>query len=132
MFRQAITAVAVALSVTAASAQELSREAIEEATFAEGDTLPTADQRSPLVFKLQVLLDRSRISPGILDGYYGANVEVALRAFADDAGLEPDRNLDAEVWERLGGNDVDVLREYEITEEDVDGPFVEEIPNSFE
>ena len=132
MFRQVITAVAVALSVTAASAQELSRAAIEDATFAEGEALPSADQRSPLVFKLQVLLDRSRISPGILDGYYGTNVEVAVRAFADNAGLGPDRNLDAEVWERLGGNDVDVLRAYEITEEDVDGPFVDEIPDSFE
>ena len=132
MIRQAITAVAVAMSVTAASAQELSREAIEEATFAEGDTLPSADQRSPLVFKLQVLLDRSRVSPGILDGYYGMNVEVALRTFTDQAGLEPASDLDAEVWERLGGNDVDVLTEYEITEEDVDGPFVDEIPDSFE
>ena len=132
MFRQAITAVAVALSVSAASAQELSREAIEQATFAEGDALPSTDQRSPLVFKLQVLLDRSRISPGIVDGYYGMNVEVAVRTFAEHAGLELDGALDAEVWERLGGNDGEVLTDYTITEDDVDGPFVEEIPDSFE
>jgi lipoprotein-anchoring transpeptidase ErfK/SrfK len=132
MFRQAITAVAVALSVTAASAQELSREAIENATFAEGDALPSADRQSPLGFKLQVLLDRARISPGILDGYYGMNVEVAVRTFAEREGLEPEGDLDIEVWEALGGGDEDVLREYEITEDDVDGPFVDEIPGSFE
>ena len=132
MLRQAITAVAVALSVTAASAQELSREAIEDATFAEGDALPSADEQTPLGFKLQVLLDRARISPGILDGYYGMNVEVAVRTFAEREGLEPDRELDAEVWEALGGDDEEVLREYEITEDDVDGPFVDEIPGSFE
>ncbi|MFW6076983.1 MAG: peptidoglycan-binding domain-containing protein, partial [Hyphomicrobiales bacterium] len=132
MLRQSVTAVAVAVSVTAASAQELSREAIEDATFAEGDALPSADQRSPLGFKLQVLLDRARISPGILDGYYGMNVEVAVRTFADREGLEPDRDLDAEMWDELGGNDSDVLRDYEITEEDVDGPFVDAIPGSFE
>jgi lipoprotein-anchoring transpeptidase ErfK/SrfK len=132
MFHQAIIAVAVAMSVTAASAQELSREAIEEATFAEGDALPSADQQSPLGFKLQVLLDRTRISPGILDGYYGKNVEVAVRTFADREGLEPDRDLNMEVWEALGGNDEEVLRKYEITEDDVDGPFVDEIPGSFE
>jgi hypothetical protein len=36
------------------------------------------------------------------------------------------------VWEALGGDDEEVLREYEITEDDVDGPFVDEIPGSFE
>lgn len=132
MFRQAITAVAVALSMTAASAQEFSREAIEDATFAEGDGLPSADQQSPLGFKLQVLLDRSRISPGILDGYYGMNVEVAVRTFAEREGLELDQDLDIEVWDALGGDDEDVLMDYEITEDDVDGPFVDEIPGSFE
>jgi lipoprotein-anchoring transpeptidase ErfK/SrfK len=132
MFRQAITAVAVTLSVSAASAQEFSREAIESATFAEGDALPSVDQRSPLGFRLQVLLDRARISPGILDGYYGMNVEVAVRTFADREGLGPDGDLDAEVWEALGGDDEEVLRDYEITEEDVDGPFVDAIPGSFE
>lgn len=132
MFRQSITAVAVALSVTAASAQELSREAIENATFAEGDALASADQRSPLGFKLQALLDRAGISPGILDGYYGMNVEVAVRTFAEREGLEPERDFNVEVWQALGGDDVEVLRDYEITEDDVDGPFVEEIPGSFE
>jgi lipoprotein-anchoring transpeptidase ErfK/SrfK len=132
MLRQALTAVAVAMSVTAAAAQELSREAIESATFTEGDALPSADVRSPLGFKLQVLLDRARISPGILDGFYGMNVEVAVGTFAEREGLEPDRKLDAEVWDRLGGNDQEVLRKYEITEADVDGPFVDEIPGSFE
>ena len=132
MFRQAITALAVALSMTAASAQEFSREAIENATFAEGDALPSADQQSPLGFKLQVLLDRARMSPGILDGYYGKNVEVAVRTFADREGLDPEGDLDVEVWQALGGDNEAVLRDYEITENDVDGPFVDEIPGSFE
>lgn len=132
MLRQAITAVAVALSVTAASAQEFSREAIEDATFTEGDALPSADQRTPLGFKLQALLDRAGISPGILDGYYGKNVEVAVRTFADREGLEPEGILDIEVWEALGGDDEEVVMDYEITEDDVDGPFVDGIPGSFE
>jgi lipoprotein-anchoring transpeptidase ErfK/SrfK len=132
VLRQAITIVAVAVSMTAASAAELSREAIENATFAEGDALPSADEQSPLGFRLQVLLDRARMSPGILDGYYGMNVELAVRTFAEREGLEPDRNLDSEVWDRLGGNDDEVLTDYEITENDVAGPFVDEIPGSFE
>jgi lipoprotein-anchoring transpeptidase ErfK/SrfK len=134
MFRQVFTTAAavVALSVTAASAQEFTRESIEEATFAEGDGLPSGDQLTPIGFKLQALLDRAGVSPGILDGYYGMNVEVAVRTFADREGLEPERDLDIEVWEALGGDDEEVLRDYEITEDDVDGPFVEDIPGSFE
>ena len=132
MFRLAITAVAVALSMTAASAQELSREAVEEAAFAEGDALPSAGERSAIVFKLQVLLDRARISPGILDGYHGMNVEVALRTFSEREGLEPEGDIDVEVWEALGGDDEEVLRDYEITDDDVDGPFVDEIPGGLE
>jgi peptidoglycan hydrolase-like protein with peptidoglycan-binding domain len=93
MLREAITAVVVVMGMTsgmtAASAAELSREAIEAATFENGDGLPSADQQSPLGFKLQVLLDRARISPGILDGYYGMNVEVAVRTFAEREGLDP-------------------------------------------
>ena len=132
MLREAITVIAVAVAVTAASAAELSREAIEAATFEDGDTLPPADQQSPLGFKLQVLLDRARISPGILDGYYGMNVEVALRTFAEREGLDSDGQLSAELWDRLGGNDTEALMEYEISTDNVDGPFVEAIPGGFE
>ena len=132
MLLRAFTGLALVLMSTTASAAELTREAIEEATFTEGDGLPSEDELSPLGFKLQVLLDRADISPGILDGYYGMNVEVAVSTFAEREGLEPERELDAEVWDRLGGDTAEVLTTYEITPEDVEGPFVEEIPDSFE
>ena len=74
MLLRAFTGLALVLMSTTASAAELTREAIEEATFTEGDGLPSEDEQSPLGFKLQVLLDRADISPGILDGYYGMNV----------------------------------------------------------
>lgn len=123
---------ALAFLSTTASAAELTREAIEEATFAEGDELPSEDEQSPLGFKLQVLLDRADISPGILDGYYGMNVEVAVSTFAEREGMEPERELDAELWQRLGGDTAEVLTIYEITPEDVESPFVDEVPDSFE
>lgn len=132
MLLRAFAGLALAFMTTAATADELTREAIEDATFAEGDGLPSADDQSPLGFKLQVLLDRAGISPGILDGYYGMNVEVAVSTFAEREGLGPEWELDAEVWQRLGGDDAEVLTTYVITPEDVEGPFVEEIPDSFE
>lgn len=132
MLLRAFAGLALALVTTTASAAELTRDAIEAATFAEGDGLPSEDEQSPLGFKLQVMLDRAGISPGILDGYYGMNVEVAVSTFARREGLEPEREVDAEIWERLGGDSAEVLTTYEITPEDVEGPFVEAIPDSFE
>jgi lipoprotein-anchoring transpeptidase ErfK/SrfK len=136
MSHRAITVVAVVMGMVAGwsgpSAAQLNKEAIEAATFEQGQALPAADELSPLSFKLQVLLDRARISPGIIDGYYGMNVEVAVRTFAEREGLDSDGQLNAELWDELGGNDTAVLMDYEITQGDVDRPFVDAIPDTYE
>jgi lipoprotein-anchoring transpeptidase ErfK/SrfK len=140
MSHRAITGVAVAMGLvmglvagwSGTSAAQLNKEAIEAATFEQGQALPQADELSPLGFKLQVLLDRARISPGIIDGYYGMNVEVAVRTFAEREGLDSDGELTAELWDALGGNDTEVLMDYEITPADVDRPFVDAIPDTYE
>jgi lipoprotein-anchoring transpeptidase ErfK/SrfK len=136
MLRKAFTVVAIAIGLTVGwtgtSAAQLSKEAIEAATFEEGEALPEADELSPLSFKLQVLLDRARISPGVIDGYYGMNVEVALRTFAEREGLDSDGQLNAGLWDELGGNDTVVLMVYEVTQAHVDRPFVDAIPDTYE
>jgi lipoprotein-anchoring transpeptidase ErfK/SrfK len=132
MLLRAFAGLALAFMSNTASAAELTREAIEAATFSQDDGLPSADEQSPLGLKLQVLLDRAGISPGVLDGYHGTNVEVAVSTFAEREGMESEREFDAEIWERLGGDSAEVLTTYEITPEDVEGPFVEVIPDDFE
>ena len=104
-------------------------ESVNGSQFSE----PAEDKLDPVVLKAQVLLDRLRFSPGVIDGYLGDNLSKAVRAFEEANGLEPDGKLDREVWRRLEEtSDRPVLKEYTIAEDDVAGPFVESIPERFE
>lgn len=95
----------------------LSPAAIDSATY-EGT--PLAEGRSALTVKVQVLLDRAGISPGVIDGYSGGMSETAMRAFEARAGLPVDGQLDAELWQALGGPQTSqIIRSYTITEDDV-------------
>ena len=85
----------------------------------DGGALP--DGQSGLTAKVQVLLDRAGISPGIVDGYKGGMSESAIRAFEAREGFEVDGAMDEEVWKALGGPDAGAITTtYEITEEDAD------------
>jgi len=64
---------------------------------------------------LQVALDRAGFSCGVIDGRPGANTRRAMDAYRQQHGRNP---------ERLG----EPLGRYQITSEDVAGPFAEQIP----
>jgi lipoprotein-anchoring transpeptidase ErfK/SrfK len=120
-----------AAGLASPAAAQLTKEAVNAASYEEGQAIPTGE-RSPLVFKLQTLLDRAHLSPGVLDGYWGENVEKAVTTFQEENGLEADGQLNAEVWAALDGDGAaPVLVEYEITEEDLEEPFVERIPSDW-
>ena len=81
--------------------------------------------RSREVLAVQVLLDRARFSPGVIDGRMGENVRQAIAAFEKAQGLTVDGEVDAELLARLRkGDSRELLREYTITEADVRGPFL--------
>ena len=87
---------------------------------------------SPIFIKTQVLLDRARFSPGVIDGHKGENVANALKAFEKARSLKVDGELDEEVLEKLNeASSEPALVEYTIADEDVKGPFVK-IPDKFE
>ncbi|MEQ5870154.1 murein L,D-transpeptidase [Sagittula sp. NFXS13] len=103
----------------ASPALALTPEEVQVATYT-GGTLP--EGQSGLTMKLQILLDRAGISPGVIDGYKGGMSESALRAFEQREGLPVDGILDPEVWILLGGNTAEpVLGQYSVTAEDVSG-----------
>lgn len=88
---------------------------------------------SPALIKAQVLLDRARFSPGVIDGRNGENVQNAIKAFEKAHNLKIDGKLDEELWTKLNEPFSEpVLAEYTISDKDVEGPFVEEIPDKLE
>ena len=86
----------------------------------------------PVLVKAQVLLDRARFSPGVIDGHDGDNLKNAIKAFEKAHDLKPDGALDEAVWAKLNEISANpVLVEYKIAAEDVKGPFIE-IPDKME
>lgn len=86
-----------------------------------------------LVLKTQILLDRNRYSPGVIDGISGDGTEIALKAFQSDNGLEPTGRIDEATFAKLSETHAEpVLVRYTITAKDAKGPFEEKIPEKIE
>lgn len=76
------------------------------------------------LIRAQVILDRRRFSPGVIDGKTGSNLRLALRAFQAAEGLPVSGKLDSATWERLVASDgAPVIRSYTIAAADVAGLF---------
>jgi lipoprotein-anchoring transpeptidase ErfK/SrfK len=113
-----------------AASQGPDMEAVNGASWSAKDG--KGKEIDPVLIKAQVLLDRARFSPGVIDGHNGENLQNAIKAFEKEHGLKPDGALDAEVWTKLGETSTDpVLVEYTIADGDVKGPFVE-VPDKLE
>ena len=79
---------------------------------------------TPLLVKLQVLLDRAHASPGEIDGTLGENTRKAIAAYAEMKGLEPTDQVTEEVWRAITESDSEpALVNYKVTDKDTRGPF---------
>lgn len=124
------------LLVTAAIIFSLASTASAEPTPRAG-SLPKSvpadvfsGSRSPNVLTAQVLLDRSRFSPGVIDGYMGPNTRRAIAAFQRAKGMAVTGEVSDTLLDRLRKSESgSIVQTYTISEEDVDGPFVQ-IPTS--
>ena len=74
----------------------------------------------------QVLLDRARHSPGVIDGIMGGNTARAIRSFQRANDMEVNGQLTREVLQALFKQQSgDIVQRYTISEDDVNGPFVD-------
>ncbi|MFA4894574.1 L,D-transpeptidase family protein [Brevundimonas sp.] len=100
---------------------------------AVGGALPAEATADPAIVRAQILLDRTRFSPGIIDGLGGENTRQAIAAFEKANDLESDGELDAAVFAKLTSADGGrVLTDYTITAADAAGPFIGAVPEDIE
>jgi lipoprotein-anchoring transpeptidase ErfK/SrfK len=77
----------------------------------------------PMLIKAEVLLDRARFSPGVIDGKDGTNLHHAISAFQEARGLTVSGDLDEATWAALSADNRPVAATYTLTAADVQGPF---------
>ncbi|MGN6549502.1 MAG: L,D-transpeptidase, partial [Pararhizobium sp.] len=80
---------------------------------------------------VEVLLDRAGISPGVIDGRIGGNVEKALATYQRQTGKRLDPKNTAAVRAQLQQTGGPAFTTYTITPEDAAGPYVASIPTDY-
>ena len=74
--------------------------------------------------RLQILLDRSRFSPGVIDGLGGENTRQAIAAWRKANDLGEDGGAGAALLQSLAAADAGpVMAQYTLTAADIAGPF---------
>lgn len=88
--------------------------------------------RGPVVLQVQVMLDRAGFSPGIIDGNWGKNAAKALMWFRAANGMDSTQttSIDRATYDKLAasGKTEPIVKTHEISMDDMEGPFVEKIP----
>ncbi|WP_425515359.1 L,D-transpeptidase family protein [Phyllobacterium endophyticum] len=119
-------------SVIVAEAVEIKPDAINSASLAtiseEHAAEPSAGP-DPAIVRLQVLLDRAGISPGVIDGVHGRNVTKAVASFEKMKGLPADGVMDPDVVSRLETGRP-IIETYTVTADDAKG-LVDHIPEDY-
>src|SRR6185312_10837309 len=129
MWQLAIAFSVVTLMYSSARGADLTPQAINTATFSEWDQTPTGPD--PFIIRVQVLLDRARFSPGVIDGILGDNLKEAVGTFEELNGLHAEGQIDGRFWTALQRDAAPALTTYTITAADQNKHYVRKIPKDF-
>lgn len=94
--------------------------------------LPLAQEGGgPSILRTQILLDRARFSPGVIDGNWGKNTAKAVYWFQFAKGLNTTGEVDQGTWDALtrAAGAGEPLTRVQATAEDLKGPFVDPLPD---
>lgn len=121
----ALPLLAVAPPLSAQSGPGLSVTLPERITEAQlGD-------RDMEVLAVQIMLDRTQHSPGVIDGFMGGNTRRAIAAYRRNNGLPAGGSIDSDFLRSLLDKESgSMFRTYTISQDDVDGPFYD-VPSDF-
>ena len=109
---------------------------VEGQTIIESDPAPQvatphgANQKAEIA-ALQVLLDRAGMSPGVIDGQMGSNVNKAVAAYEEKFGRKLPTGDSRALADELNATGGPPVINYELTAEDVAGPYVASIPSDY-
>lgn len=83
------------------------------------------------VAKIQILLDRAGLSPGVIDGRMGDNVNKAIKAYKEKTGQALRTYDPVSVDDALAASGGDPFTTYTITAQDAAGPYVASVPADY-
>ena len=102
------------------------------------DAKPASADKTPdpLLIRAEVLLDRARFSPGVVDGAQGTNLKHAIMAYQSAHAIDPSGDLDADTWKGLNADAASASArpaavEYTVTAQDIAGPFAPDVGEDF-
>jgi lipoprotein-anchoring transpeptidase ErfK/SrfK len=105
---------------TEAQATTIDAKAINTAvigSIADDSPVEKPKEPDPALVKLQILLDRAGISPGVIDGLDGGNLRKAVAAFETLRGLPADGMIDPQLGEGFT-DPIPAIQAYAITADD--------------
>ena len=120
-----------AISSAANGATEISVDTINSAIPTGWKEDPEAKAPDPLIIRVQVLLDRAHISPGVIDGLTGDNLTKAIHAFEQREGLQVTGKIDDQFWQALSRDSAPVMQTYKVTRDDLNQRYLKKVPEDF-
>ncbi|MGB3739187.1 MAG: L,D-transpeptidase [Pontixanthobacter sp.] len=116
---------------SAAQAEATEKDGVLSVTMPDDVTSKMLGERDPEMIAVQVMLDKGRHSPGVIDGLGGRNTDRAIQYYRKSKGMKDGTKVDAELkkalFEEHGG---DVFRSYTVTQKDASYDFVE-LPSDY-